>query len=75
MNKIPKLELSYFDNNAVRCPECDYFADRFSTTKSKKYDNLNKDCPYCRMKARLKEKQKRELYELVEIIKKGEFKK
>lgn len=57
MKEIPKLKSSYFGSKYVICPKCDYWADRFSTIKStnKKIDDLEKECPYCRLKARLEE--------------------
>lgn len=48
---IPKLIILNPKN--VRCPKCSFISFRY--TKPDNRDELGKECPYCRLRSRLKE--------------------
>lgn len=53
---IPKLKL--FNRKYVSCSNCSFWGDRYDPKDHK--DFLGTLCPYCRVKAKLEEMEKRE---------------
>ena len=58
MSNIPKLYNKVYNGKLyVVCPKCSYWANRYDSKDNK--DGVGTTCPDCRLKQRLKEREKK----------------